>query len=128
MIMIGAEQLHHGVFWVNEFSEPRIAQEQFIDLDGGAVFQSTFISGGRSIILEAKGSDSGGRSYFTRRQVELFEQYEISGEITTLLYNGVIRNIKFPKNCLDVTPLRDYAGHTSEDIYYGRLTVVEVTV
>ena len=127
-IYIGAEQLHNGVFWVNEFSEPRIAEDAFIDVDGGEVVQRTFLSGGRKIILEAKGSDSGGRSYFTRRQIELFEQYEISGDVVNLIYNGNTYPIRFPSNCLSVTPLRDYVGHSPGDIYYDTLTVMGVSV
>jgi len=127
-IYIASEQLHNGVFWVNEFSEPRVAEDAFIDVDGGEVVQRTTLSGGRKIVLEAKGSDSGGRAYFTRRQIELFEQYEISGAVVALVYNGISRQIRFPANCLSVTPLRDYVGHSSEDIYYGTLTVTEVNV
>lgn len=128
MIFIGTEELHSGVFWINEFAEARVAEEIFIDLDGGAVVQRTFLSGGRKIILEAKGSDSGGRSYFTRSQVELFDQWERTGQIMSLIYNNNVYNVMFPANCMSVTPIRDMAGHVPGDIYYGTLTLLEVSV
>ena len=126
MIYLGNERLHSGVFWTNEFSEARVAEDVFMDIDGRVVIQKTPISNGRRIILEAKGSESGGRSYFTRRQIKLFEQWEISGQVISFVYGLRVFNVVVPSSSLSVTPVRDMEGHIDDDIYYGTLTLLEV--
>jgi len=126
VIYLGNERLHSGVFWTNEFSEARVAEDVFMDIDGRVVIQKTPISNGRRIILEAKGSESGGRSYFTRRQIKLFEQWEISGQVISFVYGLRVFNVVVPSSSLSVTPVRDMEGHIDDDIYYGTLTLLEV--
>ena len=126
MIYLGGERLHSGVFWINEFTEPRVAEDVFLDVNGSVTIQRTPIASGRKIVLEAKGSETGGRSYFTRRQVELFEQWEISGQTLAFVYGSRIMSVVVPSSSMGVTPVRDMEGHTSEDIYYGTLTLLEV--
>jgi hypothetical protein len=125
VIYIGTERLHSGVFWKNEFDQPRVAEDVFIDIYGGIVVQRTPISGGRIIELEAKGSESGGRSYFTRRQIELFEQLEISRQMVVFIYGNKVMNVTVPASSMAVTPVRDMHGHIETDIYYGILKLLE---
>lgn len=126
MIYLGTEKLHSGVFWVNEFSEPRVAEDVFLDVNGSVSIQRTPIVSGRKIILEAKGSETEGRSYFTRRQVILFEQWEISGIAIPFIYGSRVFAVVVPSNGISVTPVRDMEGHSDSDIYYGSLTLLEV--
>ena len=125
MIYLGGERLHSGVFWRNEFSEPRVEEDVFVDIYGGVVIQRTPKTGGRIIELEAKGSETGGRSYFTRRQIELFEQWEISGQTLLLVYGSKLINVTVPASSMSVTPVRDMEGHLETDIYYGVLKLLE---
>ena len=127
MIQLGTETLHSGVFWVNEFSEPRVSEDIFIDVEGGISIQNINLSAGRNIILEAKGSDTGGRSYFKRSLLKKIVEWEMSKETLTLIYGSTTLLVKVPKAPMAVTPLRDFVGATDDDIYYGTITLLEVT-
>ena len=126
MISLGGVTLHRGVFWANQHSTPKIAQDVFTDLDGGVCIQSLQLTGGAPIILEAEGSDSGGRGYFSKSFLDQVEGWELTSQSLTFIYGGITKTVMVPKNPLSVTPLRKMYGHTNNDIYYGTITLMEV--
>lgn len=127
MISVGGIQLHRGVYWANEHSEPLVSEEVFPDYNGGLIIQRFPLSGGRQVILEAQGSDSGGTGFFTKAFIDQIELWEVSGEQLTIIYGSKTLNVVVPKSPLSVTPLRKMYGHVDDDIYYGSITFLEVT-
>lgn len=127
MISVGGMELHRGVFWTNEKSTPRVSEEVFPDIDGVIAIQRGPLTGGRLIVLEAEGSDKGSRGIFTRAQVDQIETWEITGEQLTFIYGSISKTVVVPANPLAVVPLRKMYGHQSDDLYYGTITLMEVT-
>lgn len=126
MISVGGMELHRGVFWSNEVGETQVAEEVFPDIDGVIVRQRGPLTGGQRIVLEAEGSDKGARGIFTRAQVDQFRVWELSGEQLTFIYGGITKTVVVPASPLSVVPLRKMYGHTSGDLYYGTVTLMEV--
>lgn len=129
-IYVDTFKMHRGVFWVNRFATPPVAEEEFFDVvDGSYCVQHMPVDGGgRDIQLLAEGSDSGGKSFFSHEFVQHLYGLIASRGVVPFIYGDIFSGkVRVPVDALTgLTPLRKMIGHTKTDIYYGTLLLKEV--
>lgn len=117
-------EIHPGVLWVNEVTDPKAAQQIERTLLMNTIILHTPITK-REIVLEAKGG-SKTRGVFNRSLVEYLMAAETAGSQLSFTYRGVTRTVVVKAGGVSLTPKKEVEQVSSMDYYTGTVTLQEI--